>query len=195
MKEGFIMKKTVILFVLFSLIYALPAWAKDIDIDKYINQIVDNGTALIWAVKEGHTDIVKALLARGIDKEAQKHDLILMKNGDVLSGHVLTEQLKIKSSYASLVIEAKKVESIDYDKNNLTTIFLRNGDKVSGVIENQSIEIKLLNMASKTTIPNDKIKFIKFKSQIRNEVDNHQENNKKLMKKLKEPEKRLKKKE
>ena len=94
----------------------------------------------------------------------KKTDSVLMKNGDVLSGLILTAEFILKSSYADLTIKTADIRRIQLEGGgqNIEIIELRSGDRISGLIKNEHIEIKL-PIGPALALEKDKIKLITFK--------------------------------
>jgi len=92
------------------------------------------------------------------------HDLVIMKNGDILSGQIITRTFNLKSSYADLDIGAPTIEIIDLEGGgqNVDVVQLRSGDRISGVLTNDVIQMRL-PIGSEVTLQKDKIKTITFK--------------------------------
>jgi len=74
-------------------------------------------------------------------------DLIILKNGDKLSGDILDESFSLKTSYASLVLRTQDIKSIEFEGGglNIDVVKLKVGDKLSGIVHNTSVRIKLLS--------------------------------------------------
>jgi len=95
---------------------------------------------------------------------SRKADSVLMKNGDILSGSILTQKFKFQSSYAKLTVKSEDIRRIDLEGGgqNIEIIHLRSGDRISGILANEKLEIKL-PIGSSVTLEKDKIKIITFK--------------------------------
>lgn len=95
----------------------------------------------------------------------KKFDSMYMKNGDVISGDVLTETFKLKTSYGELEFKATDIRSIKFEGgggNNVDVIILKVGDKLSGVMQNDKVLVKL-SSGVEITLEKDKMKEIIFK--------------------------------
>ncbi len=96
---------------------------------------------------------------KAVKKEV--YDRVLLKNGDTVSGKLVTDKFSVKTSYALLSFELKQIESVVLEGSgqNIEMIVLRNGDKLSGIVGPDAITIKLVS-GQQTEIEKDKIKEI-----------------------------------
>jgi hypothetical protein len=134
--------------------------------------IKDKGekTPIVYAASGGFADIVKLLAGTspisGV-KSVTQADRIILKNGDVVTGELLTPIFTIRTSYGGSITFNRtdiKVIAIEGGGQNIDTILLRNGDKLSGVVGPDSINIRLEDKQStKLNISKDKIKEINLK--------------------------------
>ena len=88
-------------------------------------------------------------------------DRILLKNGDTISGTLLTEAFTVETSYAKLTFKLSEVASIILEGagQNVELLVLANGDKLSGQIQPQTIKVRLAG-GQDSVIQKDKIKEI-----------------------------------
>lgn len=95
---------------------------------------------------------------------SSKIDKIVLKNGDSVSGIILTDTFKLKTSYGELEFKSKDIKTINLEGggNNVDVVMLRVGDKMSGVIINTHIKIRMTN-GTEIVIEKDKVKEIIFK--------------------------------
>jgi len=88
-------------------------------------------------------------------------DAILLKNGDIISGTILTETITIRTSYAPLEFGLEEIENIQMEGagQNIDIVILRNGDRLSGIVGPEQIKIKL-DSGQEPFIDKDKIKEV-----------------------------------
>ena len=94
----------------------------------------------------------------------QRNDLIVLNNGDVMSGLVLNKVLNVMTTPASAPIETHKVAHIAVigGENALTTVRLREtGDEIKGVLQDEDIEVDL-DCGPVIKVYQDRIKEIGF---------------------------------
>ncbi|MBM3747768.1 MAG: hypothetical protein FJW34_18430 [Acidobacteria bacterium] len=101
---------------------------------------------------------------RGAGVQADKvkaNDRIVLKNGDTVSGKLVTDRFTVKTSYASLSFALKDIECVVLEggSQNIETLVLRNGDKLSGVVGPERVKIAL-DSGQETEIDKEKIKEI-----------------------------------
>lgn len=79
-------------------------------------------------------------------------DTVNLRNGDVLSGDILTTEFVVQASYGTLSFAQDQLASISIESQNGRTdqVVLDVGDRVSGVLKNESIEIALTSGATVT---------------------------------------------
>lgn len=96
--------------------------------------------------------------------DARKVDTIRLRNGDTLSGKLLTDAVKIETSYASLEFTTDQIDAIEMEGGSQQTdvLLLRNGDRLSGVIGPDRIQIELTS-GQKAVIEKDKIKQVNIR--------------------------------
>lgn len=75
---------------------------------------------------------------------SNEFDQILLKNGEIMSGEVLTEAFQLKTSYANLDLETPIIDFVDFEGGgqNIDVVVLKIGDKLSGMIEEPTIKVK-----------------------------------------------------
>ena len=123
------------------------------------------------AAEGGYADIITLLSRRPSDsgktQVAGQMDRILLKNGDVVTGKIVTQTFEVKTSYGgSLSFTHRDVKSVSIEGGglNIDIIFLRNGDKLSGVVYTDTIAIQLADQQkTELSISKDKIKEIQLK--------------------------------
>lgn len=93
-------------------------------------------------------------------------DRVVLKNGDTVSGEIVTGTFTVQTSYATLEFAAKDIAVIELEGGgqNVDGIVLRNNDRLSGVIRPESVTIKL-DTGQTTEISMDKVKEIHFRQQ------------------------------
>ncbi|MEM4245011.1 MAG: hypothetical protein QXR60_02300 [Candidatus Nanoarchaeia archaeon] len=96
--------------------------------------------------------------------QAEKFDQIVLKNGDVLSGDVLTGVFFVKTSYGKLELNARDIQTINFEGGglNIDVVTLRMGDKLSGVVHSDKITIRL-RTGAEMSLDKDKVKDVIFK--------------------------------
>src|SRR5205823_784758 len=67
----------------------------------------------------------------------KQDDMIVLKNGDKITGEVLNKKFTIKTSYAELAFDREKVDQIILEGAgaNIDEMVLKAGDKLSGVLQ------------------------------------------------------------
>ena len=87
-----------------------------------------------------------------------------MKNGDVISGRIVTGTFTLRTSYGTHTFSAKQVQSINLEGagQNLDLVTLRIGDKLSGVVENVTVRIAM-RTGTEVELSKDKMKDILFR--------------------------------
>jgi len=108
-----------------------------------------------------NTAVGAGISSSSLYQQIEPQDRILLKNGDVISGKLLTEKFTLRTSYASIDFESKLIESIILEGSgqNIEMIVLKTGDKLSGIISPEIIKIKLQG-EQEAAIEKDKIKEI-----------------------------------
>jgi hypothetical protein len=96
--------------------------------------------------------------------ETSEYDQVLMKNGDVLSGRVLTTNFILRTSYGTHSFQTKQIQTINLEGGgqNIDLVLLRIGDKLSGVIENAVVKMEMRS-GTQVELSKDKVKDIIFK--------------------------------
>lgn len=101
----------------------------------------------------------------GLNEEGEyiNFDQVILKNGDTVSGQVLTKAFKMRTAYATLSFETRQIGFIDFGGKDPTgdVMFLRVGDRLSGTLEGQSIKL-LMRSGAELSLQKDKIKKINF---------------------------------
>ncbi len=72
-------------------------------------------------------------------------DILLLRNGDKLTGTVMNNSFSIRTSYAHIVIESKYIAGINFEvgANNIESIITVNNNRFSGFIDDAFISFKL----------------------------------------------------
>ena len=88
-------------------------------------------------------------------------DRILLKNGDVVSGTLVTQDFQIATDYANLTFRRDSIWSLFLDAGGrgYEIMILRNGDRLSGVMRPVTVKIKL-ELNEEIEIAKTKIKEI-----------------------------------
>ena len=97
------------------------------------------------------------------EAEYRNFDQVIFKNGDTVSGQVLTKAFKMRTSYATLSFETPQIGYIDFDGKgpNRDIMGLRIGDTLSGILEAESIKL-LMRSGAELNLHKDKIRKINF---------------------------------
>ena len=79
-------------------------------------------------------------------------DSVTLRNGDILSGTILTGEFTVQASYGTLTFTSEQLASIAIEDSAGRTdqFVLQVGDRVSGVLQNATIEIALTTGATIT---------------------------------------------
>lgn len=96
--------------------------------------------------------------------ETAKFDIVLLKNGDTISGEIKNSILKLRTSYGLLNFKIPQISYIEFEGGgqNIDVIVLRIGDKLSGVVEEQMINV-VMSSGTELSLDKEKIKRISFK--------------------------------
>jgi len=95
-----------------------------------------------------NTEPVMPAIETVLDTERPKDvDILLLRNGDKLTGTVVNENFSIRTSYAHIVIETKYIAGINLEggTNNIESIITVNNNRFSGFIDDALISFKLTN--------------------------------------------------
>ncbi|MDK2944453.1 MAG: hypothetical protein PWQ24_1168 [Mesotoga sp.] len=95
-----------------------------------------------------NTEPVMPAIETVLDTERPKDvDILLLRNGDKLTGTVVNENFSIRTSYAHIVIETKYIAGINLEggANNIESIITVNNNRFSGFIDDAFISFKLTN--------------------------------------------------
>ncbi len=95
----------------------------------------------------------------GVFRGTKKHDILELRNGDVLAGSMLNEKIQIQTSYAKPSFAKQQLASLllEGDMSNIEKVILGNGDVFSGFILNDSISFAL-NTGPTIEVRREKIK-------------------------------------
>ena len=108
---------------------------------------------------------INPLSVRDIYEEAEykNFDQVLLKNGDTVSGQVLTKAFKMRTSYATLSFETPQIGYIDFEGKgqNAAVMGLRIGDTLSGILEAETIKL-LMRSGAELSLHRDTIRTINF---------------------------------
>lgn len=90
-------------------------------------------------------------------------DRIVLRNGDVLTGKIINETIKIKTSYAELSVATEEIANIQIETSATKTdeVRLLVGDRLSGIITDEEIKIEL-KAGGETSIKKSDIDNIHF---------------------------------
>jgi hypothetical protein len=91
-------------------------------------------------------------------------DRIFLKNGDVVSGQILKETFKLRTSYGTINFELPQIAYIDFESGGKNTdiVVLKVGDQLSGVLEAPIITLQMQH-GTEIELDKEKIKKITFK--------------------------------
>ncbi len=99
-----------------------------------------------WLSNINIVEIIRNRSLKPTDSEADLDiDLVVLKNGDKLSGKILNDQFKIKTSYGEFSFKKKDVKRLELEGGgtNVDLVILKSGDRLSGSIYDKVIELKL----------------------------------------------------
>jgi len=90
-------------------------------------------------------------------------DTVILRNGDVISGTIISKELKVQTSYASLSFAIPDIAQviIEGGGRNVDSLQLHSGDRLSGMIQTATIIIELPT-GGKVELEKDKIKEIRI---------------------------------
>jgi hypothetical protein len=96
--------------------------------------------------------------------EPVHYDRIILKNGDTLSGQILTAVFTLTTFYGTLNFEADKIQQINIqgDGEEVDFVMLKTGDRLSGTIEESLIRIKI-DSGKEVVVSKEKIKDVLFR--------------------------------
>jgi hypothetical protein len=96
--------------------------------------------------------------------EWKDFDQVLLKNGDIITGMVTTEDIQLKTSYATLNFETPKIGFIHFTgaDQDIDVVILKIGDRLSGMIEIPNISMRMRSGAD-VDLDTKKIKSITFR--------------------------------
>ena len=106
------------------------------------------GVLLLTVLALGNTAPVMPTIETVLDTTRPKDvDILLLRNGDKLTGTVMNESFSIRTSYAHIVIESKYIAGINLEggANNIESIITVNNNRFSGFIDDAFISFKLTN--------------------------------------------------
>jgi len=92
------------------------------------------------------TETVMPTIQRVLDTERLINaDILLLRNGDKLTGTVLNESFSIRTSYAQIALESRYIAGINLEGGATNTEFILtiNNNRFSGLIEDAFISFKL----------------------------------------------------
>jgi len=104
------------------------------------------GVLLLTVLALGNTAPVMPTIETVLDTTRPKDvDILLLRNGDKLTGTVMNESFSIRTSYAHIVIESKYIAGINLEggANNIESIITVNNNRFSGFIDDAFISFKL----------------------------------------------------
>ncbi len=90
-------------------------------------------------------------------------DQILLKNGDTISGQIMTKAFKLRTAYSTLKFRTPQIGYLDFEGAGKTmdVMGLRTGDKLSGVLEVGSINL-LMRSGAEVYLNKEMIRKITF---------------------------------
>jgi hypothetical protein len=90
-------------------------------------------------------------------------DQILLKNGDTISGQIMTKAFKLRTSYSTLKFRTPQIGYLDFEGagKSKDVMGLRTGDKLSGVLEVGSINL-LMRSGAEVYLNKEMIRKITF---------------------------------
>ena len=90
-------------------------------------------------------------------------DQILLKNGDTISGQIMTKAFKLRTPYSTLKFRTSQIGYLDFEGAGKTSdvMGLRTGDKLSGVLEVGSINL-LMRSGTEVYLNKEMIRKITF---------------------------------
>jgi len=90
-------------------------------------------------------------------------DQILLKNGDTISGQIMTKAFKLRTSYSTLKFRTPQIGYLDFEGagKSKDVMGLRTGDKLSGVLEVGSINL-LMRSGAEVYLNKEMIRNITF---------------------------------
>jgi hypothetical protein len=126
-------------------------------------------TPLDFAVENKHSPVVAVITSQKTFAPTRKTsiqlevDTIILKNGDTLSGNIVTTEFPIRASYGEFTFKKGDINIIEFEEGgkNIDTLLLINGDKLSGVVTLDLIKIEL-RKDQIASIGKDKIKKIQL---------------------------------
>jgi len=70
-------------------------------------------------------------------------DNVNLRNGDILSGTILTGEFTVQASYGTLTFTKEQLQSITVENaaGKTDQVLLKVGDRLSGVLQNASIQM------------------------------------------------------
>ena len=95
-----------------------------------------------------NTEPVMPAIETVLDTERPKDvDILLLRNGDKLTGTVMNNSFSIRTSYAHIDIDSKYIAGINLEggANNIESIITVNNNRFSGFIDDAFISFKLTN--------------------------------------------------
>ncbi len=104
------------------------------------------GVLLLTVLALGNTAPVMPTIETVLDTTRPKDvDILLLRNGDKLTGTVMNESFSIRTSYAHIGIESKYIAGINLEggANNIESIITVNNNRFSGFIDDAFVSFKL----------------------------------------------------
>ena len=97
------------------------------------------------------------------DSEYINFDQILLKNGDTISGQIMTKAFKLRTSYSTLKFRTPQIGYLNFEGTGKSkdVLGLRTGDKLSGVLEVGSINL-LMRSGAEVYLNKEMIRKITF---------------------------------
>ena len=125
-------------------------------------------TAFAIAARTGKADLIPLL---HVSPESTPRlvtsgqvDQVLLRNGDIMTGSVLTPSFTVRTSYATLTVSAAELRSVSFEGGalNIAVLTLRNGDRLSGILAPESVTIRL-TAGQDAEVTKEKIKEIRMR--------------------------------
>lgn len=134
-------------------------------------EVVKKSFAKLPIIKEEKVSVVSVSAKdQGENKNTKtttmpQYDVVILRNGDRISGAIQNETFTVETSYAKLPFEVGKIAGIIFQGqgNKLDVIALKVGDTVSGILHDPMISIKMVS-GNIAEVQKNKIKEIRFEA-------------------------------
>ena len=113
----------------------------------------------VHETQKQETPVKEADLIQFVDK-------VLMRNGDIILGNILTEVFSVRTTYGTFPFKKADIRRLTFGapgkkEKEVDTLYSRYGDKLTGSISESQIRITLFTKAG-ISIPRDHIKEVEF---------------------------------